>query len=96
MRRLSLSIATTIAFTQIASAADMAVKAPPPPPPAFSWTGWYVGLNAGYDWGRSSVTSTAVPTGGLVPGVATGLAFVWHLQSRSRPQWLHRWRPGRL
>ena len=75
MRRLSLPIATTIAFTQIASAADMAVKAPPPPPPAFSWTGWYVGLNAGYDWGRSSVTSTAVPTGGLVPGVATGLAI---------------------
>ena len=75
MRRLSLSIATTIAFTQIASAADMAVKAPQPPPPAFSWTGWYVGLNAGYDWGRSSVSSTAVPTGGLVPGIATGLAL---------------------
>jgi outer membrane immunogenic protein len=72
--RLIVAI-STLAPAQMATAADMAVKAPPPPPPAFSWTGWYVGLNAGYDWGRSSVTSTAVPTGGLVPGVATGLAL---------------------
>lgn len=30
-----------------AFAADMALKAPPPPPPAFSWTGFYLGVNAG-------------------------------------------------
>lgn len=36
-------------------AADMAVKAPPPPPaPVYSWTGFYVGLNAGYGWGEPS------------------------------------------
>jgi outer membrane immunogenic protein len=36
-----------------ALAADMAVKAPPAmpaPAPVYSWTGWYVGANAGYGW----------------------------------------------
>jgi outer membrane immunogenic protein len=57
MRRLSIAViaaASTIAFAQIASAADLGrrvYKAPPPPPtPIYSWTGWYVGLNAGYAW----------------------------------------------
>jgi len=39
-----------------AFAADMAVKAPPPAPaPVYSWTGWYVGLNAGYTWNRNTI-----------------------------------------
>src|SRR5262249_16052066 len=52
------------------STADMAVKmpvkAPPPePPPVNSWTGWYLGGNVGYSWGKArtdttgSVTSTS-------------------------------------
>jgi len=37
-------------------AADLPMKAPAPmAPPPLSWTGWYVGLNAGYSWGRSSI-----------------------------------------
>jgi len=40
-----------------ALAADMALKAPPPPPPpAFSWTGCYIGGNAGGAWGNSNVS----------------------------------------
>lgn len=35
-------------------AADMALKAPPPPAPAPTWTGWYVGLNAGGEWNGSN------------------------------------------
>ena len=70
MHRLSLvSIATvsTIALTQIASAADLPRKAPvyaPPPAPVFSWTGFYVGGNAGYGWGQR-VNTTYVAPGGL-------------------------------
>ena len=41
-----------VAFTQIASAADLPRKAPAaPPPPAINWTGFYVGGNVGYGWG---------------------------------------------
>ncbi len=57
MRRRSLAIiaaVSTIALTQIASAADLPRKAPayvpPPPPPVYSWTGFYIGLNGGYGW----------------------------------------------
>ena len=67
-----------------ALAADMALKAPPPPPPpAWSWTGFYVGLNAGYSVARdpfnqtlnesgiagsSSIDSRVSPQGGLFGG----------------------------
>jgi outer membrane immunogenic protein len=40
-----------------ASAADLPVKAPPPAPvmaPVWNWTGFYIGVNGGYSWGRSS------------------------------------------
>jgi outer membrane immunogenic protein len=39
--------------TAPATAADLPTKAPRPPA-AFSWTGFYVGVNAGSAWGRTS------------------------------------------
>ena len=61
MRRLSLAFiaaVSTVALTQIASAADLPRKAPayapPPPPPILTWTGWYIGLNAGGIWANNS------------------------------------------
>jgi outer membrane immunogenic protein len=46
-----LATAGGMAMVPGAQAADLAVKAPimPPPPPA-SWTGWYIGVNAGAAW----------------------------------------------
>jgi outer membrane immunogenic protein len=42
-----------LAGTSAATAADMPLKAPAPAVvEAFSWTGFYVGLNAGYFWGH--------------------------------------------
>jgi outer membrane immunogenic protein len=54
-------------------AADMPVKARPlPPPPAPTWTGFYVGLNAGYAWDNSD----PITLGGinaLIPSSAPSL-----------------------
>jgi outer membrane immunogenic protein len=52
-----------------ALAADMAVKAPPPPPAlVYSWTGFYIGGNAGAAWGTFDTTTTTdfnpAPLGG--------------------------------
>jgi outer membrane immunogenic protein len=65
MRPLLIAVAaaaSTIAFTQIASAADMPTKAPayapPPSTPVYSWTGFYVGGNVGYGWGSRTVNFT--------------------------------------
>jgi outer membrane immunogenic protein len=54
MRRLLLAATALVAFAAIdaASAADMALKAPPPADPGWNWTGWYAGANIGYSWGR--------------------------------------------
>lgn len=41
-----------------ATAADLPVKALPPAVPAFSWTGCYLGGNAGGAWGRSDVNTS--------------------------------------
>jgi len=58
MRRLSLASAALLAMlASPAMAADMRAKAPvfkaPPPVAVFSWSGFYVGGNIGYSWGRS-------------------------------------------
>jgi outer membrane immunogenic protein len=51
-----------------ALAADMATKAPilPAASPAYNWSGFYLGLNAGGDWGNSDPSSTAAPFNALV------------------------------
>jgi opacity protein-like surface antigen len=66
-RRISIICVTTFTLTAsgIASAADMAVKAPPPAP-IYNWTGWYAGFNFGGGFGTSNnatTTSTSVADG---------------------------------
>jgi outer membrane immunogenic protein len=71
MKRLATAIAAIALIGTPASAADMAVKAPPPAPPlapVSTWAGWYIGLNAGGGWGNNggidnSVTSSFCLTG---------------------------------
>jgi outer membrane immunogenic protein len=58
MKRL---VAATLGLVAISAApalaADLPVKSPPPAPvmaPVWNWTGFYIGVNGGYSWGRSS------------------------------------------
>jgi outer membrane immunogenic protein len=69
-----------------ASAADLPGPAPMPPPtapavyvptgPAFSWTGFYIGANAGYGWSSGSGTATVTGPAGTDAFSASGNGFV--------------------
>lgn len=57
----SVAALATAGVIATASAADLSRRPPPPPPtkapvvvPAYNWTGFYVGINGGYGWGRSN------------------------------------------
>jgi outer membrane immunogenic protein len=61
MRRLSavlIAAVSTVAFAQVALAADLPRKAPAytPPPPVWSWSGFYIGAHAGWGWGHDPFT----------------------------------------
>jgi outer membrane immunogenic protein len=57
---------TSLAAAMPASAADLPAKAPVlrAPPAAVNWTGFYVGANAGYAWGKTDVRASATPAFG--------------------------------
>jgi outer membrane immunogenic protein len=57
-----------------ASAADMAVKAPPPPVAICDWCGFYVGVNAGGIWSNDNNTYFGGDTtvGGTLSAIARG------------------------
>jgi outer membrane immunogenic protein len=62
MKKLLTAIAVAGLIGTPAFAADMAVKAPPPAPaPVYSWTGFYVGGNVGYSWGKADTDFSADP-----------------------------------
>ena len=78
MKRILLIGTSIIALAVPAMAADLPVKAPPPVlAPLPTWTGFYLGLNGGYSFGRSSrelnfvsaTGATIIPPGG---GITTG------------------------
>ena len=61
MRRVSIAVTVAaVAFGPIASAADLGrplYKAPRPQAPVYSWSGWYLGLNAGAGFSDNDVTT---------------------------------------
>src|ERR1700690_105358 len=77
-----IAAVSAIAVTQVASAADMPVKAPitkaPIAAPPYDWTGVYVGGHLGYLWGRTRVedngvvTEPGAKTDGVIGGVLAG------------------------
>jgi outer membrane immunogenic protein len=87
LRRTLLASAGAMALAGAALAADL--RAPPPvilpPPPIFTWTGFYVGLNAGGTWSNSArENTTAVPLF-AAPTFATELTLSSALATTSVP-----------
>lgn len=80
LKALAASALLAIATTSAASAADLARKAPIAPVEIWNWTGFYLGGNAGYSWGRGSSnvsyfnTVTGLPIA-PPPGSITGAGY---------------------
>jgi outer membrane immunogenic protein len=64
MKKLIAAAGVLVMSVGMASAADMRmpVKAPPIVDPPFSWSGFYLGGNLGYSWGRASTDQTDTTT----------------------------------
>ena len=63
-----------------ATAADLPVRTAPPAPfiaavPIFTWTGFYVGLNAGWGWRNDNREPVILTPGLATPGLAGTLEF---------------------
>lgn len=78
MRRLALALFCLVSAGTAALAADLPRKAPiaPPPLPVDIWTGFYIGVNLGYGWAR---TSTDGVSSNNINGVIGGgqLGYNW-------------------
>jgi outer membrane immunogenic protein len=55
MSRLLIGTAISLGMVASAAAADLPVYTKAPPPQAWSWTGCYVGVEGGGNWGRSGI-----------------------------------------
>ena len=75
IRGIAVSALLIVAPFSVASAADMALKAPLPPAPVWDWTGFYLGADVGGYGSRQSATANPVPPGFGTPSIAgAGLA----------------------
>ncbi len=87
MKKLLLATTAVLALAaNTAGAADLGkpvYKAAPPPPLAYSWTGWYFGVNVGYSWGEQTndftdggfTVSESQKMNGVIGGFQSG--FNW-------------------
>ena len=81
MKKLLTSFAAFTALTAAASAADLPRRAAPPvfvPVPVFTWTGFYLGFNAGYGFDAGTNSNVyGIPAGSLLnsPGTAGTLTL---------------------
>ena len=89
MKRFPLAVCACLLATAVAApafAADLsrpAFKAPAYCRPPFNWSGFYVGINGGYGWGKSSWTdpATATTTGDFnISGALVGGTAGYNLQ----------------
>ena len=55
MKKILMASAALLTMVTASSAADLYAKAPAHAAPVFNWTGFYVGVNAGYGGGESAI-----------------------------------------
>ncbi|MXQ10369.1 outer membrane protein [Microvirga makkahensis] len=90
MKKILLASVALFGFAGAASAADLPMRAAPPAPivaaaPIFTWTGFYVGVNAGYGWNDDAEDIVFDPTttivgdsdedGGFIGGAQIGYNY---------------------
>jgi outer membrane immunogenic protein len=82
MKKILLSSVALLGLVTAASAADLPMRQAPPAPfiaavPIFTWTGFYVGAQAGYSWGDNNngfgIANSNVAFIGGTPFVVSGL-----------------------
>ena len=104
MKKILLSSVALLGLTAGAMAADLPSRAAPVMAvPVFTWTGFYVGVNAGYGWNTGNGNRYFDPAfgyyadggsdGGFVGGAQAGYNYqmgIGHEQSAGRFDWLAR------
>ncbi|MFD2228288.1 outer membrane protein, partial [Microvirga arabica] len=84
MKKILLASVALFGFAGAAAAADLPVRSAPPAPiiaaaPIFTWTGFYVGVNAGYGWSNDDFDSVDLADedddGGFVGGAQVGYNY---------------------
>jgi outer membrane immunogenic protein len=83
IKKLLLATAASTLVATAASAADLPRRAAPPPVftpvPVFTWTGFYVGVNAGYGWSDDDFDTVALADddndGGFIGGAQVGYNY---------------------
>ncbi|MBJ6124744.1 outer membrane protein [Microvirga splendida] len=84
MKKILLASVALFGFAGAASAADLPMRAAPPAPiiaaaPIFTWTGFYVGVNAGYGWSNNDFDVVDLADenddGGFVGGAQVGYNY---------------------
>ena len=89
MKKILLASVALFGFAGAASAADLPIRSAPPAPivaaaPIFTWTGFYVGVNAGYGWnddaddvvfGATTIPGVSDDDGGFIGGAQVGYNY---------------------
>lgn len=77
LKRRCATLAALALLTGSANAADLSMPVRPPPQSLiFCWTGFYVGADAGYAWGKDTTTEYLTPT-----NTYTGFAPTYKIKS---------------
>ena len=84
MKKILLASVALFGFAGASSAADLPMRSAPPAPivaaaPIFTWTGFYVGVNAGYGWSNDDFdafdAADVDDDGGFVGGAQVGYNY---------------------